>query len=175
MQYLFRLEVPPKTPPKKPLTKTLELTAGEIRQVHIVIPSGHCGLTGIRLKLRRQVIIPASPDAWISGDDVAITLPEKLQIPDRPPRLTVEAYNEDEVYPHAFQVTITIMPPEEDLASYLAYLAYELDQLKIPITQKQVEKLLKDVEETKVELINLRRLQMDEMLKLWKQIFTVME
>ena len=175
MQYTFRVEVPPNTPPENPLRRQVELTAGEVRQITVVIPPGHAGLTGIRFLLRETVIIPASPDEWIRGDDVALTFPEKFELPDLPPRLLIEAYNEDTVYPHAFQVNITILPPELEVAEILLELAARLEQARFPITKKQAEALLNDVAEMKAELINLRRVQLDQMLALWKEVFQYTE
>jgi hypothetical protein len=173
MQYTFRVEVPPNTPPTNPLIRTLELTAGEIRQIHVVIPPGHCGLTGIRFRLREQVLIPASPDAWIQGDDVALVFPEKFELPDTPPRLNVEAYNEDEVYPHAFQVNITILPTELEVVDVLLQMAELLAQMRHPFTKTQAERLVKDIAEIKTELINLRRVDMEQLIGLWQEVFGV--
>jgi hypothetical protein len=171
MQYTFRVEVPPNTPPSAPLIRILELTAGEIRQIHILIPPGHCGLTGIRFRLREQVIIPASPDAWIQGDDVALTFPEKFELPDVPPRLNVEAYNEDTTYPHAFQVNITILPTELEVVEVLLQMAELLAQMRHPFTKTQAERLVKDIAEIKTEIINLRRVDMEQLIGLWLEVF----
>jgi len=171
MQFTFRLEVPPKTPRDDPLRRPLELTAGEIRQITVLIPPGHMGLTGIRFLLRDQVILPASPDAWIQGNGVLLNMPEKFAIPDIPPRLTVEAYNEDEVHPHAFIVNITILPAELDVVEVLMELAARLERARFPLTKKQAEELVKNVAEMRVELENLRRVQLDQLIAMWREVF----
>ena len=53
----------------------LSFTPGIVTEVEIVIPWGHAGLTGLAIAQAHSIIIPASGDVWISGDDDVIRWP----------------------------------------------------------------------------------------------------
>lgn len=161
MQYTFSVTVPPNTPQAAPARWTVELTAGEIRQVTVFIPPGHHGLAGIRFLVRDQVIIPSSPDAWLRGDDVLLTFPEKLPLLDVPPRLGIEAYNEDGTFPHTFELTVTILEPEFMWEEILGQLSVIAEQFAKERTVRGMATLVRHVAEIKQELLNLRRVDME--------------
>lgn len=61
--------------------------------VEIVIPSGHVGLTGIRVLQSGQQILPWANLSWISGDNYSRVFQVNSEI--GADSLSVQAYNED--------------------------------------------------------------------------------
>lgn len=61
--------------------------------IEVVIPSGHVGLTGVRVLQSRQQILPWANLSWISGDNYSRVFQVNAEI--GADSLSVEAYNED--------------------------------------------------------------------------------
>lgn len=69
--------------------------------VEIIIPSGHVGLTGIRVMQSGQQIIPWGNLSWITGDNYQRVFAVNTEIGAR--SLSVQAYNTD-FFAHTFHV-----------------------------------------------------------------------
>lgn len=91
-------------------TETLKIQSGIIHRVYIRIPSGHAGLTGIRLLQGLHQISPTSGSEWWSGDDMAIDYAEFVEVEGSAFELKVEAYNTDDTYAHTFIVAVGVLP-----------------------------------------------------------------
>lgn len=103
---------------------TIEIQFGIIHRVHISVPSGHAGLTGIRILQGLHQIAPTSGSEWFQGDDMELDYNDFIEIDQTPFELTVEAYNTDDTYAHTFRVGIGVMPryvllPQEMLKEIL--------------------------------------------------------
>lgn len=79
------------------------IPAGPYRvdRVTIVIPPGHCGLTGIQLQYGHTAMIPYD-SGWISGDDEVYTIAYSNKYP--PGAAWEVAMLNNDVYDHHFQV-----------------------------------------------------------------------
>ncbi len=116
--------VPKNTSEQNPLTDTIEIQFGVIHRVHISIPSGHAGLTGVRVLQGLHQVAPTSGSEWFSGDDAELDYNEFIEVKEGPFSLTIEAYNLDDTYDHTFQVGIGVLPrwvilPQEILKGIL--------------------------------------------------------
>lgn len=109
MYYSYPLAVttPTGTSNFLPQVTTWPLTTGTLIQVELVVPSGHCGLTGIRLKQQFTEIIPWDTNNWVIANDDKITFP--VDRPITQGDITVETYNSD-VFSHTHYLRATILP-----------------------------------------------------------------
>lgn len=107
------LTVPSNTPQDSPAQDSLVVEGDILEKVTIQIPSGHAGLTGIRIKYGIKQIIPKEEDTWIKGDNVVLVLYPLYELPEFYCRLIVEGYNNDDTYNHSFYITFETKYEEE--------------------------------------------------------------
>jgi len=106
VNYSYKVCVPKNTPDNDPHREYIELRNDTILSILIVIPSGHVGVTGIRIKYGPKQIMPTEPCTWISGDNIAVPSTGPLRLPESPIKLLVEAYNNSDNYDHCFYIYI---------------------------------------------------------------------
>lgn len=66
---------PANTTQANALEVNISFNPGIVREVEIVIPAGHAGVTGLALAQAHQIIIPSSGNIWIIGDDDVLRWP----------------------------------------------------------------------------------------------------
>lgn len=106
------LTIPPNTTSDHPLSQVFYFTEdlrGEIHQVVVRIPRGHCYLAGLQVRTGRAGrVVPSksSGSEWLVGDGDTITLAQLVQLD--PPQYAVEmrGYNNDDTFPHTFYLDI---------------------------------------------------------------------
>ena len=113
MLRVARVCVDPSTPAGSPKKVRVELPQGILSEVKILIPPGHQALAGVRIKYGLEVIVPWHQDDWIRGDFIVITDTPGYPLPNEPSEVTVEAYNEDDTYPHCFYLYFVVKREEE--------------------------------------------------------------
>jgi len=125
MSYFSKtISVPANTASEDFISETFDIQFGIVHRIHISIPSGHAGLTGIRVLQGLHQIAPTSGSEWFSGDDLELDYTEFIEVDETPFELTVDAYNEDDTYAHTFRVGVGVMPryvmlPQEILQEIL--------------------------------------------------------
>lgn len=72
---IFKVTCNANTAQSAAVETVLTFDPGIVREVEIVIPDGHAGLTGIALAVAHQVTIPATGTAWIVGNDEVVRWP----------------------------------------------------------------------------------------------------
>lgn len=103
---IFTVTAQPNTPQSSAVEVELSFAQGIVRQIEIVIPAGHAGLTGLAIAQAHQVVIPASGATWIIGDNEPIKWPlENYLDADT---WSAFAYNTDAVYPHSWYLRFLI-------------------------------------------------------------------
>ncbi len=113
MSYFSKvITVPKNTTAAVPLVTDYSIQSGIIHRVDIRIPAGHAGLTGIRVLRGLHQIAPVTGEEWFIGDDTLLSYPEHIEIRETPFELTIEAYNTDDTYDHAFIVGMGVLPAE---------------------------------------------------------------
>ena len=78
--YLFTVTTPAGTPVNAPVVTALPLEDARISEIRIVIPSGHVGLTGIRLLQAQQQIWPWANSQYLVGNDRVVPVPFNADI-----------------------------------------------------------------------------------------------
>jgi hypothetical protein len=126
---IFQVTCPPNTPQSAMLEADMTFNPGTVTGVEIIITDGHAGLTGLGLALAHQVVIPASGDVWIVGNDEKIAWPLDGYLNNG--AWSAFIYNLDLVNPHGWQIrflidelaagagtaTITPLSPDDILAA----------------------------------------------------------
>jgi len=88
-----------------PFGQTVPLENALLVSVELLIPPGHNGFTGIRIRSSRQQILPWGNNDWFIGDNYTNTFPVDSEIGAS--SISIQAYNED-VYDHTFYVRFHI-------------------------------------------------------------------
>lgn len=103
---ILSVTCPVSTPQASAIETELPFNIGIVREVEIVIPPGHAGLTGLAIAQAHQIIIPATGTDWIIGDDDYIKWPlENYLDADTWSAFT---YNTDAFYPHSWQIRFLV-------------------------------------------------------------------
>jgi len=113
MLFVYSFAIPANTPESSPVRRKIRIDIGVIDRIEIRIPPGHLALARIRVKYGEVPILPVNPGAWIKGDNETIVDEPMLLIDQEPAELTLEGWNEDEIYSHEFVVRVRVVPEEE--------------------------------------------------------------
>lgn len=106
VNYSYIVCVPYSTPENDPYREEIELRHDTILNILILIPPGHMGATGVRIKYGPKQIMPVEPSTWIKGDNIVVSSTGPIRLPEAPIKLTVEAYNNSSSYDHCFYIYI---------------------------------------------------------------------
>lgn len=103
--YGIEVNVPAGTPIAIPVAFPWVTEDEIISDIEVLIPAGHNGFTGVRVRKGDVQILPYSPNTWIIANDYVrvFTLDEYIPTGD----LFVEAYNVGG-YPHTFHLRMTV-------------------------------------------------------------------
>ena len=114
-EYFKVITVPANTPQTSPKRERIEVEGDYVYEVAYLIPSGHVGLTGLRLKYGDYQLLPRNVGEWVRGDDVYRSVKVRWYFRSPKPLLTIEAYNEDDTYDHSFYIWIVTARRDEVL------------------------------------------------------------
>lgn len=103
--YGINVTVPAGTPPSIPFAIPWVTEDEIIVSVEILIPAGHNGFTGVRLRKGDVQILPFSPNTWIVANDYTRVFELNEYIPTGD--MFVEAYNQGG-YNHTFYLRMTL-------------------------------------------------------------------
>ena len=109
---LFKLtrSVPANTTSNNPDFQKLKIARGTLSQWFIVMPEEAADLLHVAVEYHNTQIMPFSGSTWLHGLFVPIVMTEKIEIKDSPYYLDIYAYNEDDTYPHEYNVHVNIIP-----------------------------------------------------------------
>lgn len=151
--YEADLTVPAGTAAAAPISAVWALDQGTLIKVRIVVPSGHNGLTGIRVLWAGTPIIPYAGAAYIvaNNEQMEWEINQEVNIGS----VSIQAYNTD-IYPHSFYLrglltglgqqrpaSVTVVPSSQapaadtlaDIASIGSFGDVTADQLGSPLEQ----------------------------------------
>ncbi len=95
------------------LTPTrFKVNKGVISMLWLTFPPGCAGLVKVRMLHQEHPFLPVEKDAYIRGDSYVFAYPVMFEIKTQPETITVEAWNEDEVYNHTIDVQLLIIDKE---------------------------------------------------------------
>lgn len=123
MIYETRLTIPKNTPATAPVSATMQIHPGLVKQVEITFPPGPAGLAHVYVYYWEHQLWPSNPDSDFAGDDVHLVFPEDIEIVDPPFEFTLYGYNLDDTFPHTPIFRVTMVPFDKDIRSLLAAFA----------------------------------------------------
>jgi len=91
-------------------TVKFNANVGVIARAWIHFPPGCAGLVKVKIYHSEHPFLPVESDAFIKGDAFTYDIPVMYEIHDTPEVITIEAWNEDEVYNHTIDVSFLIIP-----------------------------------------------------------------
>lgn len=112
MRYAHSLTIPANTAEADAVEETLELCYGTIRQVYVLFPPGHAGLTRLQIFYQTRQIFPSTPGESFIGDDTVYEFRENWPIYEVPHEVRLRGWNLDETYEHTIYVELSVLPPE---------------------------------------------------------------
>ena len=71
---------------------------------------GHASLLHVKVFHRRHQIFPSSGDDDLHGDTFPVQWDEWYEVPEKPFYLEVVAWNDDDTYPHRFDIAFAVIP-----------------------------------------------------------------
>jgi len=122
--YSLDIPIPANTPKTDLLVSELQVCAGVIKRVWIRWRYGSANLCGCRIMRESRQIWPTNLTEWFISSPTDVVYDEHYELADVPFTLQVEAYNNDDTYPHSLWVAFSIMRPT--LSDKLLWLVEEL-------------------------------------------------
>jgi len=123
----------------KPLRKEVTLPRGIIEELDVIFPPGPVGLVGVRVFRGLHQIVPARYEDWLVGEDITFTHRTPVELLSEPYVLTLEGYNEDEVYDHTVIFRFTVRSPEPDTETLILA---EVQKIPVEELRKLSEELV---------------------------------
>jgi len=94
-------------------SRALQVRAGVLRRVDVRIPYGHGALARLQVWDQARQVLPAEADHWIKGNRQSLTYELNWPLQGPPYELTLRGWNEDDSYPHRFDVDFHILTAED--------------------------------------------------------------
>jgi len=101
MLFTAKITAPAGTPEALPAKVTVELAAGVLNLLRVHIPEGHAYKAHLAIRHGETAIIPWGDGQYLEGDGETLEWNPDFQLPSKPARLTLAAWNEG-IYDHSF-------------------------------------------------------------------------
>jgi hypothetical protein len=121
MIYVFALTIPANTSEANRLKFLLPVTAGKVIRGMVEFPSGHCGLTHLRICRGLVQLWPTNPDAQFKSSNETIDWEEAYELSTPPFEFQAYAWNDDDTYAHTITIRLVIesTPAEQNLVAQI--------------------------------------------------------
>jgi len=86
---------------------------GILEQLFIQFPPGHAGLTNVRVRDGKRLIVPVQLDTWLKGDGVLYSFNLNTQIAGSETPLVFEGFNVDDTFLHTIYFDAVIEVSDE--------------------------------------------------------------
>ena len=106
----WNLEIPANTSPSEPVKLRKGIKTGRLVGLHVFLPPGCAGLTGVQIYHREHVIAPSDKGEWIKGDDVMWRWVLDYEMFGGGNYIGLVGYNLDDTYDHEILVGISLLP-----------------------------------------------------------------
>lgn len=110
MFYSFEITVPPNTDNRHKQETIAKLSHGVITRVSYRPRPGHAALCHCQVLYRRSQQFPRNLNGDLHGDSWTIEWDEWLEIFNPPHVLYILSWNDDDTYPHTFDISFTVLP-----------------------------------------------------------------
>lgn len=110
MLFSASLTVPANTLKTAPSESVLKIAHGIITKFMVRPRPGHAGLAHCVILHLEHQIAPSTQDMDISGDAFPVDWEEYYEIYQSPYELKIRGWNEDDTYPHTFDIFVAVLP-----------------------------------------------------------------
>ena len=90
------------------MTTSVEIPPTLVDRVSIDFPLGCVWLVGVRFRFQGRIVWPYNSDGWFKGNGVTVSFTPNIELVDQPNELTIEAYNDDDTFPHNVYIVIDV-------------------------------------------------------------------
>ncbi len=118
MWYNVSLEIPANTDRNDRVRRYFKVFRGVIHTIRITVPRGSAGLVKCRLLHGEHPLSPSTDGQWFGGDGEPFEYRDFKELTEEINELTIEAYNDDDTYPHTVTFGIGILPKDVLLPSF---------------------------------------------------------
>jgi len=116
MLFEAQITIPKNTTSTNPTTEICKIAHGIITKIMVRPRPGHAGLAHLVILHHEHQIAPSTEGMSLHGDSWPIDWEEYYESYQPPYELKLKGWNEDDTYPHAFDVFIAILPRKAILA-----------------------------------------------------------
>ena len=120
MLFEASITIPKSTSASSPKTQILTIAHGIITKFMVRPRPGHAALAHLVILHREHQIAPSTEGMSFSGDTFPIDWEEYYEMYHEPYELKLKGWNEDDTYPHTFDVFVSILPRKAIIAYQIA-------------------------------------------------------
>ena len=91
-------------------TEFLTISRGVVHLVWITFPPGCAHLAKVQLYDGGHQFLPSTEGMWVHGDGITRKIPLFYEMSEEPLRITIRAWNEDDIYEHTITVEVSVLP-----------------------------------------------------------------
>lgn len=116
MLFQASITIPKNTTAASPKTVILKIALGIITKIMVRPRPGHAGLAHLVIKHHEHQIAPSTENMSFAGDAFPIDWEEYYESYQPPYELKLQGWNDDDTFPHTFDVFVAILPRKAILA-----------------------------------------------------------
>lgn len=116
MLFEASITIPKNTTKASPTIVTFGIAHGIITKIMVRPRPGHAGLAHLVMRHHETQIAPSTENMDFSGDTFPIDWEEYYESYQPPYELKLQGWNDDDTYPHTFDVFVAILPRKAILA-----------------------------------------------------------
>ena len=117
MLFAATITIPKSTTADNPIVQTLSIARGIITKFMIRPRSGHAGLAHLILLSHEHQIAPSQENTDLHGDTSPIDWDDYYECYQAPYELKLKGWNEDDTYPHSFDIYVAVLPRKAVVAT----------------------------------------------------------
>ncbi len=116
MLFQASITIPKSTPRTAPTMQILTIAHGIITKIMVRPRPGHAALAHCVILHHEHQIAPSTEGMSLSGDTFPIDWEEYYEMYHEPYELKIKGWNDDDTYPHTFDIFVAILPRKAVLA-----------------------------------------------------------
>lgn len=110
MLFQAAITIPKNTTEVSPKTQLLGISKGIITKFMVRPRQGHAALAHLTIRYHEHQIAPSTEEMDLHGDSFPIDWEDFYECYEPPFELKLTGWNEDDTYPHTFDVFVAILP-----------------------------------------------------------------
>ena len=120
MLFEISIAIPKETLSTAPTTVILKIAKGIISKIMVRPRPGHAALAHCVILHQEHQIAPSTENMDFAGDTFPIDWEEYYEVYQPPYELKIKGWNEDDTYPHTFDIFVAVLPRKGIIATAVA-------------------------------------------------------